>query len=327
MKKEPLISIIVPIYNVKEYLNRCIDSILNQSYHNLEIILVDDGSTDGSGKIIDSYSVSDKRIVIIHKKNGGLSDARNFGIEIATGEYFLFVDSDDWISKEYVETLLMLALKYDSDLVIGKIRKTFGNKVINDKQMILCEEKSKEETLKKILLQDGIDVSACAKLYSRNIFKQIRYPKGKLYEDFYIFGDIIESANKILITSYSGYYYFIRSGSIMQSSFNSNRLVLVEKAEEYVNYFDEHYPNLHIPAMRRYIVSVFGVLSTSVLDDSNKKCSKNLRKKVLKHKRLIFLNKNFSFRLKFQTFVIMLGILPYKIMVMFNKKIKKMKGE
>ena len=132
MKREniekPSVTLIVPVYNVEKYLNRCIDSILNQTLEDFELILVDDGSKDNSGNICDEYMRKDRRVKVIHKENGGLSDARNSGIEISTGEYLSFIDSDDWVEKEFLETLYNNAIKYQAEIVIVNLHKVFDNK-------------------------------------------------------------------------------------------------------------------------------------------------------------------------------------------------------
>ena len=168
---EELISIIVPIYRVEKYLNRCIDSILSQSYRNLEIILVDDGSPDNCSIICEEYAKKDKRIKVIHKKNGGLSEARNYGIEASTGDYIMFVDSDDYISKDMCKTLLINALENNADIVVCNFKEVYTDKVEKiNKQCIKgnLEVISNIEVLYKYLLKTTIDmVVVWNKLYKR----------------------------------------------------------------------------------------------------------------------------------------------------------------
>ncbi len=184
--EQPLISIIVPVYKVEKYLKRCVDSILTQTYQNMEIILVDDGSPDNCGAICDRYKKTDNRVVVIHKRNGGLSDARNTAIPLAKGEYISFIDSDDWISSYYVEHLYEAVAKCDADIGISWFENVFEGKALQskpEKTLSNYECLTAEECLKKLLYQNGVEVCAWGKLYKTALIKDLRYPVGKLYED------------------------------------------------------------------------------------------------------------------------------------------------
>lgn len=209
------ISIIVPVYNTEEYLKRCVDSILAQSYTNIEIILVDDGSKDNSPAICDDYAIKDKRIVVVHKQNGGLSSARNAGLDVATGDYIGFVDSDDFISPDMYKNLMdhidesgnvlsnvMYVRSYDDG-------KTAPSKVphTTDKEI------SSIQFARELMLHTG-DVSVCTKLFPKEIFNNIRFCEGKLNEDLLFILDILSKIEKINFIGEIGYYYFSRSGSI-----------------------------------------------------------------------------------------------------------------
>lgn len=223
-----LISVIVPVYNVENYVKKCVWSIQKQTYANLEIILVDDGSTDSSGVICDELRASDERIKVIHKKNGGLSDARNIGIENATGEFLNFVDSDDYLSAECIDTLYKLISKYNADISVVRLYKTYTRE---------CNEKSAYEKVKMYTKQDAIremlyardfTASACAKLYKRELFESIRFPYGKLSEDVFTIYDVINQAEQIVYSNKIGYYYYTRPGSIINSKFSSRQMDVVE---------------------------------------------------------------------------------------------------
>ena len=176
MEQNPLISVIVPVYNVEAWLPRCGDSILSQTYENLEILLVDDGSTDDSGLICEEYAKKDTRIRVIHKENGGLSSARNSGLDAASGEYIGFVDSDDWIEPEMYAEMLSLMLKSDAQIVCAGRYDVAGG--TGEKTVGLCpkrqEQVSGEELAGRIFLWDHCDSSACDKLYRRELFDGIR---------------------------------------------------------------------------------------------------------------------------------------------------------
>ena len=215
--KNDLISIIIPVYKVEKYLEKCIESVLKQTYTNLQIILVDDGSPDNCGKICDEYAKKDSRIEVIHKANGGLSDARNVGISKAKGRYIGFVDSDDYIKEDMYEILLNLIKKYDADVSICNLYDVIdGNEYIRNKENGI-REYSRLDILKEVLLDKNIQSYAWNKLYKKELFDEVKYPIGKKYEDigttFYIF----EKCNKIVVTSEPEYYYLKRSDSLVNN--------------------------------------------------------------------------------------------------------------
>ncbi len=223
-----LISVIVPVYKVEKYLEKCIESVLKQTYTNLQIILVDDGSPDNCGKICDEYAKKDSRIEVIHKANGGLSDARNVGISKAKGRYIGFVDSDDYIKEDMYEILLNLIKKYDADVSICNLYDVIdGNECIRNKENGI-REYSRLDILKEVLLDKNIQSYAWNKLYEKELFDEIKYPIGKKYEDigttFYLF----EKCNKIVVTSEPEYYYLKRADSLVNNVTESTILDYTE---------------------------------------------------------------------------------------------------
>lgn len=212
-----LISVIVPVYNVAEYLRECLDSIISQTYTNLEIILVDDGSTDNSGKICDEYEKIDERIKVIHKENGGLSDARNAGLDICRGDYIGFVDSDDCISPNMYYTLYCDIKKYNADIsVCGAVARKEDlekNYCTNDNIKYL-EDKNKIIEAIFCPTPPVPTISACIKLYKKVIFSEVRFAVGKIPEDAMIIMDIIDNVSSIVFSRYNLYYYRNRENSI-----------------------------------------------------------------------------------------------------------------
>ena len=209
MKK---ISVIVPIYKVEKYIHRCIDSIINQTYKNLEIILVDDGSPDSCPRICDEYAKKDKRIKVIHKENGGLSDARNKGVDIATGDYIAFVDSDDYIHPNMYEVLIYELEKNNSDIALCKY------KIVYEKSKITTEIDGKFEVYSLNNLQaldsmygkDGVDfIVAWNKLYKKDLFNKIRYPVGKIHEDEYTTYKLLFASKNVIYIEYELYYFLL----------------------------------------------------------------------------------------------------------------------
>ena len=212
-----MISIIVPVYNVEKYLHRCIESILNQTYKDLEIILVDDGSPDRCGQICDDYAQKDSRIKVIHKENGGLGLARNSGIAVCSGEYIMFLDSDDYLAVDAVQVLFDRILSDCSDLAVGKHMDVYDDGTTNDwfcawiKDAVL----SPDEVFAKLGEKNYISVIACAKLYKRCLWEDIAFPDHKCSEDLWVHPAIIEKCEKISIVNKNVYYYYQRKDSIL----------------------------------------------------------------------------------------------------------------
>ncbi len=241
---EKLISVVVPVYNVERYLEKCIRSIINQSYKNLEVILVDDGATDHSGELCDKFASMDARIKVIHKENGGLSDARNAGIDVATGEYLAFVDSDDFIHPKMYETMVRIMEKDQAEMAICKIAHVREDDSINQNLSIPTD--SKRMVSGKDLQHMYFDnryaqmvVVAWNKIYKRGYFEEIRYPKGKIHEDEYTTYKITYPCSRISIIDAPFYYYVTRDTSIM-GSFDGKRFDLLKSYIERMQYFAEH---------------------------------------------------------------------------------------
>lgn len=214
------ISIIIPVYNVEKYLRRCIDSIVNQTYRNIEIILVNDESPDKCGEICDGYAKIDSRIKVIHKENGGLSSARNAALDIISGEYIMFVDSDDWIKEDSLEQLK----KYiDADYDIINFKFSFVKENLKDIIETHSDIKDSYECelityIEKLFLGE-LNFFICNKLYKKNLFDEVRFPKGRNYEDLATIYKLYFKAKKFIVTDYTLYYYWLgNSNSITSNS-------------------------------------------------------------------------------------------------------------
>lgn len=242
---EGLISVVVPVYNVEKYLKRCVDSILKQTYKDLDIILVDDGSSDNSGKICDKYKEKYNNIQVIHQKNQGLSMARNNGIKMAKGSYITFVDSDDWLKENMVELLFNAIKEHKADIAsvglcdvydTGQIKKNTKYKGIQ----IL----TKEEALESFLFNGYLTVCVCGKLYRTDLWNGIQCPSGKLFEDQYTTYKLLDKSEKIVFVPDSCYYYYKRYGSIGHSEFNNKTYDLYNGIQEEYNFISNKYPIL-----------------------------------------------------------------------------------
>lgn len=254
MNREPLLSVIIPVYNVEQYLSRCVDSILAQTYQKLEVILVDDGAQDASGHICDEYAAKDSRVRVIHKKNGGLSSARNAGIDAAKGEYLAFVDSDDWIEPDAYEHMLSLMENYDAKLVCAGRYDVNG--ATGEKTVGLCPAKEEritaEEMAGRIFLWDGCDSSACDKLYHRSLFAVFRYPEGKVCEDVPTTYRIVLQAEHVVMCNKPIYNYYHRPNSISTDTVISEKTFhFSQHTAEIYPYIRENHPNIEPQA--RYL--------------------------------------------------------------------------
>lgn len=261
--EEKLVSVIVPVYNVEKYLKRCIDSILNQSYSNLEIILVDDGSTDNSGKIVDEYGNLDKRIRVIHQKNQGLSAARNTGLEIMHGEYVTFIDSDDYVTNDYVSYLykLISQTNFSCKMSLCSLMNVYASgKKVN------CGDGSKailsgKECIKEMCYQHLVDTCAYAKLAHRDLYNKVKFPVGKLYEDIGTTYLLFDQCDKIACGFEPKYFYVIRENSIVTGKYNSKKLELLTMTDKMAAYVSEKYPDLKDATLRRQVYARFSTLN------------------------------------------------------------------
>lgn len=290
----PLISVIVPIFNVELYLKRCVDSIINQTYTNLEILLIDDGSTDESPCICDQYASEDYRIKVVHKANGGLSDARNAGLDIMKGEYVTCIDSDDFVSPYYVENLYDALITTNCDMACswfvdyyeGDIEPLYRK--LDIKEVVKL---NRVESYRKMLYQDGIEVSACSKLYKSKSFENIRFPKGKLYEDVATTYKLIERAESVAVIPNVDYCYFQRIGSIAKAKFNMRKLDAIVHMGELKDFIIENYPELNKAACCRYFSTVCNIFFL-ILDNEYSKEQEQLWHEIKKYRGKVLLDKN-----------------------------------
>lgn len=259
------ISVIIPVYNVEKYINQCINSVINQTYTNLEIILIDDGSPDRCGEICEEYALKDSRIKVIHQSNGGLSKARNSGLDIATGDYIGFVDSDDYIKDNMYEFLLQLLLKNNADISICGTFDIEKNSYYEEEHYY-----NSEEAIKLMLTETKFNTSAWDKLYKRDLFNGIRFPEGKIYEDLATIYKLFHKASKIVYNSQPKYYYRITPNSIMNQSFNYKNMDLLDASYELIEFIKKEYPALTFIAYNRlvrYCVSFLKTISNEKFND------------------------------------------------------------
>lgn len=218
-------SVIIPVYNVEEFLSKCIESILPQLTKEDEVILVDDGSSDKSAIICDEFSAKYSNIVTIHKSNGGLSDARNVGIDIARGNYILLIDSDDTVSSSIIGNIVSILESNNYDIVNFGFRKVREDgKIVQSSVASFSGPIARDEAIKKVLMDDELNNFAWANAYKRELFENIRYPKGRLYEDKYTTYQLFDRAQSVYVIDKPLYNYLVRKGSICNSSSSERKI-------------------------------------------------------------------------------------------------------
>lgn len=278
---EEKISVIVPVYNVEQYLERCVESIINQTYKNLEIILVNDGSTDNSGKLCDELAKKDDRIKVIHKENGGLSDARNTGIEVAESELIGFIDSDDYIDKDMYEVLYNNLRTTNSDLSMCGLYDVFNNIIPSQVKQVDILELTSQEAIKMVMEAKILSVTAVNKLYKKELFSDLKFELGKIAEDAFIMIKLLDKCEKVVATNEKKYYYIHRENSITTQKFSPKFLNVIEAYEQNYKIIENNYPELLQVAQTRMNWAYFYVLDKLLLDDNYE--DKDLENKLVKY--------------------------------------------
>lgn len=256
---ENKISVIIPVYKVETFLDECICSVLGQSYKNLEVILVDDGSPDKCPEMCDEWAKRDNRITVIHKANGGLSDARNAGLDVSSGDYIAFVDSDDWIMPDMYEKMLNVLQHENADICACNIKSCYAD----CKKQWGCKEYTvgnSEKILDMLYSDTRYPVAAWNKLYRKECWEQLRFPVGKICEDTFTTYRLIHNAKRIVQIPEAFYCYRIRPQSIMTSSFSIKRMDEEEAWRNNYLFVKEYYPNLYKKAFRFYLQKVHALI-------------------------------------------------------------------
>ena len=253
--RDPLISVIVPVYKAEGYLERCVGSIRSQTYPNLEIILVDDGSPDRSGELCDKFAREDSRIRVLHVKNGGPASARNAGLDAMTGEYVAFVDSDDDILPEMFQSLYGLILEHQADIACcGTIKVNdrgpcgYFNEKLDDFLIL-----DKKEAVRELLENCRITDSLWDKLYHKRIFEGLRMVEGVLYEDFDILCQCIHRADRVVYTGKPMYHYYLSQNSVMRSAFKAKQFDIVEFSRKRLAFLEREYPEFLDVARSKHV--------------------------------------------------------------------------
>ena len=310
--ENPLISVVLPIYNVDKYLGRCVKSVQTQTYQNIEILLIDDGSTDHCSSMCDKYAEEDKRVHVFHKENGGLSDARNFGIEHARGEFITFIDSDDYVDADYVAYLYKMLKKYDTNMSICQHKVCYDNGSKKDYGKYGDVVLGNKECIQRMMYHDVIDTSAWAKLYRMDLFQNVRYPKGKLFEDIATTYALMLQCDQIAVGLESKYNYILRSDSIVYGSFNEKKLDLLEMTDQMAENVLQVYPDLKDAVLRRRVYARFSTLNQMLNVNGVEHEKKDIIVFIKKNGNKIFWNKKTPIRDKIAIILLRMGFGIYK---------------
>ena len=256
-----MVSVIIPIYNVQDYLARCIDSVLTQTYKDLEIILVDDGSLDASGDICDEYDLKYRHVRVIHKTNGGLSDARNAGLVVAPGKYVTFIDGDDYVHPSFVEALLHTIKTTGAQIAActwQELKDGDTPRNVNVEKAS-CKIFSQEEAINTVFYQGELNHSACSRIFEKQLFDDLRFPEGALYEDLAIIFPLLRKVDKVALLKAPMYYYMHRAGSIL-TTISLRRTHVLDHLEALEQQVSDEAPQ-YLPAVRsRHLSACFNML-------------------------------------------------------------------
>lgn len=301
MKKK--ISIIVPIYNSEKYLKKCIDSILQQTYYNLEILLIDDGSTDKSKKICDEYKKKDSRIVFLSKNNTGVADTRNFGIKNSTGEYIGFVDSDDFIEKNMFENLINNIIIYNADISICNFINNKEEKKENGDVKVL----DRDETLKSVLVNDEISGFLWNKLYKKEILENFKIELNKnisICEDLLFNCNYIKNIKKAVFTEQRLYHYIKRIDSAVNGQFNNKHLTLLDAYDKMIPIYQKENIKIYDYFKAFYVLANVNIKTKMFLNNvKNEKIKERCNKNINKYLKEVLKTPNLSFKLRTKVFI------------------------
>lgn len=314
------ISIIVPIYNSSKYLKKCLDSIVNQTIKNIEIILIDDNSTDDSYNICLEYKKKDNRIKLIKNKvNKGVSVTRNIGIENSTGNYLTFIDSDDYVELDYIETLYNLIKEDNYDLAIVGHKKIINSQeyfLFGDEKVVL----NQEEAFKYLFKNNNFTTGVVCKLYKKELFKNIKFPKNRIFEDIEVIGKILLNVNKVIYNSVSKYNYVIRYGSLSFNKYTIKEYDRIKHTKELIDKVVLKYPKLESLAYLFYINNLLAVCNKQLFIDVYKSDVIKLTKGIIKDNLINILKGDINLIKKIQIVLFLINVKLYKLIYKIIKK-------
>ncbi|MED1205204.1 glycosyltransferase family 2 protein [Heyndrickxia acidicola] len=282
------VSIVVPIYNVEDYVNRCITSILHQTYSNLEIILVNDGSTDNSGRIAENFAKADSRIKVLHQKNGGLSDARNTGIKQVTGAFTCFIDSDDWIKPDMIQVMLYTANKWNADVVQSAFYYAYNHYTLFDNRNFRQELPpillDNHQLMKELVINERVKDFAWGKLYKTELIRDLPFKKGVLFEDVFWSHQVLHRVGTYAMVQQPYYYYLQRNSSIV-ATYSLKHLDMIKGLQERQKFIEKHYKDLSLEAYKVLLKALlihYNLLVMNKKKDKDGRYRKEIQTAILK---------------------------------------------
>lgn len=317
----PTISVIVPVYKVEPYLRKCVDSILGQTFRDFELILVDDGSPDGCPEICDKYAEKDSRVKVIHKENGGLSSARNAGLDVAKGEYIAFVDSDDWINPEMLEIMQNRMQQHHADVAICGVESVYEDdgKIVH--HPLTDAVLSRDDMVDKLATQAWYYIIACNKLYCKKIFEELRYPEGYIHEDAAIIHRIIGLCKCVVTVEQPFYNYRQTGNSIMRSELNIRRTDNLSSLADRICYsYDRKWHDVFSVTAERYVHTFFDYYFRFFRSEENEKYFRRMDESLKKALPYILKSGRVSLRHKIYLSVIRLNPKIYSVLKRLLKK-------
>ncbi len=319
---EPLISVIIPVYNIKKYLPFCLDNILNQTYENIEVMIVDDGSFDGTSKVCDEYAEKDQRVKIIHKSNEGQSVARNVALKNVEGEYVIFIDGDDWVRNDYIRVLFDVAMKYDADIVnCNFVRTSRVGKVDGDLGSFTEIEFDSQAAIESLCYMKELSCAPYSKLFKKEIWNELEFPIGFIYEDLATIYKTYDIANRIVYIDYNGYFYFQRKGSSLNSIFNEKKLSRIDFSEEILDFVKAHYPQIVNAAYCRLFWSASGALMDIPWSYDNTVRKKQIIHDIKNSRLIVLKDSNCKCKIRCLAMLSFWGISIYEIVLNVIKKV------
>lgn len=324
--EKPLISVIVPAYNVEKFIGKCIDSILRQSFKDFEVLLIDDGAKDSTPEICDACAKKDSRIKVYHKENGGLSDARNYGIDRMQGKYVTFIDSDDYVDSGYFEYLYgLITQEEDIQIAICGKKSVREDENASPDPETFHEIITGERAVQKMLCGHGSGHSAWGKLYSADLWKTVRYPKGKIYEDYATTYRLMALVDKAAWGNAAMYFYVQHIESIMHQKCSRRSLSLVDIADEETEFIVKKWPALKQEALARKVTSELKCLQNILnakneeFDDYKQKIVEDVRR----HKGELLASKKVALKTKIKIIALLLGERTFGFIYNLNDGDKK----
>lgn len=324
--EKPLISVIVPAYNVEKFIGKCIDSILRQSFKDFEVLLIDDGAKDSTPEICDACAKKDSRIKVYHKENGGLSDARNYGIDRMQGKYVTFIDSDDYVDSGYFEYLYgLITQEEDIQIAICGKKSVREDENASPDPETFHEIITGERAVQKMLCGHGSGHSAWGKLYSADLWKTVRYPKGKIYEDYATTYRVMALVDKAAWGNAAMYFYVQHIESIMHQKCSRRSLSLVDIADEETEFIVKKWPALKQEALARKVTSELKCLQ-NILNTKNEEFDDYKQKiveDVRRHKGELLASKKVALKTKIKIIALLLGERTFGFIYNLNDGDKK----